>query len=98
MKKHNKPRNWTVPELMQSKGGVHEKSKKALRKAEKQKLRKELLSFWSFISRFLAKLLLYKALKTIEYFSGFRTGTQLLSRFCVVAGHFQNNLRIGTRR
>lgn len=45
MKKSKRPRNWTVNHPLMQKGGVHEKTKKALRKGEKQKLRKELLAF-----------------------------------------------------
>lgn len=74
MNKRNKPRNWTVPELMQSKGGVHEKSKKALRKAEKQKLRKELLSYMKDCFFRLSKLLVDKTLKAIKDFARFRAG------------------------
>jgi hypothetical protein len=59
-----KPRNWTVPELMQCKGGIHEQSKKALRKAEKQKLRRELLSFKGGVLLLLAKLFFDKVFKT----------------------------------
>lgn len=94
MKKRNKPRNWTVPELMQNKGGVHEKSKKALRKAEKQKLRKELLSFKEGVTKRLTQLLINKVLKSIQNFSGFRAATQLFACFGVVTGYFQNNLGI----
>ncbi len=46
MKVKRKPRNpWACDPLMK-KGGAHQKTFKAERKGYKQKLRKELLSFW----------------------------------------------------
>ncbi len=68
VKKQKAPRNQLAYAPILRKGGVHEKPYKSERHQQKQKLRKELLSFMSLLSdcqRFLRSLMafIYRLLK-----------------------------------